>query len=1084
MAITFNGGTPQQRTLIRNAHARLESALAIASATPMSPAFVAFFGATAAPATVSSNYASMLALLQSLTFAYDLTSSLPMPAVRGVCLQIVSSANNTAGVRLWSSAWQSSPPSNGIWPEIYLDPDAGVALIAASLLHELGVMYTNLGDYVGVTDAQAARALARSAPDAAAGCAVNYVEALRALLVNPVSPSPPAGIAVASAGQTLGFYQAQDGSAIGTLPPLMASGPLTAEPLAYGRLAIFGEGDTSGPSQLHAFDTYAGVDLWMQGPPTVSGSVDSTPAATGNVAWICTGDGALVKVDLADPADPQAAVMLSFMAGSAATRVNGCLLSPDQQTLYASSSAGAYAITLGAAPTLAWSACKDVDLTAVRPVLCGATMVAASGTTLYGIAGGNTWTLALPSAIQFLASPPDGELAIANGSGDSFVVIDVASKSQVGTWSPGLAGLAFGQCLLAGNLLFLLTTAGTLAAYSCEFLDRPQTWSQLWSTPLDAAATRPVFAGGFLYVQDTAGKLYAFAGLTGALLWTKVGLPPATTAGLSLTPFVDESDAALYPSPSYSGIPSLTTALPQPFPAVASVLPGPAATYTLLKQAGQVLGEIFAPLAQTSFAASPDAASSYGLAEIGRMMQGQSLPFDAALARDWLAAVDANRYTVSFTPDRTHQVFGPSLAMLDFDGSSLPLARSVQGVVGLGGAGSPVPPSVNAALAMSGSTAQDAIQANPGDLDFTQRIHISTATMSTAQQILGQAVLTRATTTPAVPGITAQLVELKFGAFPFDFRRSGANTVEPKGTPIAWEPADIAAGSIAGTNVETGLAAGVTWADAQANPNWIKFDWIFSAPASGQVMNTSNVLDPTWQDPSGRIGALDGAQDAFLQEIYLDSAAAPLVATLYAALGSDLRTEYLAQLELEVKKFGTPGKSKYNVGKVAKRLYNLTRMNGRFLDAVFLQGVFQAPITVIYQVWSRIKGVGEAALLTSIPVAQILAQTQALIDAVNGAQGLNPTRRGQVVATLQPIAAALRQPPLPQNFESLVDTCQSTTLAWINTDFAAMIAANPGLQSYLDELVARKVSARAVAARFPRIYEGPEDWTPAAREAS
>ena len=54
---------------------------------------------------------------------------------------------------------------------------------------------------------------------------------------------------------------------------------------------------------------------------------------------------------------------------------------------------------------------------------------------------------------------------------------------------------------------------------------------------------------------------------------------------------------------------------------------------------------------------------------------------------------------------------------------------------------------------------------------------------------------------------------------------------------------------------------------------------------------------------------MDGAQDAFLQEIYLDTRQESLVASLYAAIGADLRAYYTAQLALEVKKFGTPGKA-------------------------------------------------------------------------------------------------------------------------------------------------------------------------------
>ncbi|WZB60768.1 hypothetical protein WJ968_05610 [Achromobacter xylosoxidans] len=332
-------------------------------------------------------------------------------------------------------------------------------------------------------------------------------------------------------------------------------------------------------------------------------------------------------------------------------------------------------------------------------------------------------------------------------------------------------------------------------------------------------------------------------------------------------------------------------------------------------------------------------------------------------------------------------------------------------------------------------------------------------------------------TTPNVPGILAQLVELKFGIYPYPFQASGSSEVGPKGAPIAWTPAQITAGQITGTRTDTGQSATIAWADASSNPGWIKFDWIFSNPSQQIVMNTSNVLDPTWQDPVGNITTMDGAQDAFLQEIYLDTRQESLVASLYAAIGADLRAYYLAQLALEVKKFGTPGKAKYNLGKVAKRLYNLTRMSGRLLDAVYLQSLFSAPIALVYQIWSRIKGVGEAATETSIPVAQISAQTQALLTALQAQPGLDATSRQQVATDLQAIITALAANPLPSNFDALIDKCQLDCLTWVNSVFNSMLRANAGLQAYIDSLVAQSVTAGDVARSHPRIYEGPDDWS-------
>lgn len=1063
MSTTFIGGTPQQQAAVNSAQLALAGALALAATSPASPALTALFGSGTLPATVTGAYATALSKLNTVAFTVDLTNSMPMLMKNGVYLQITTFTATTATVQLWSDFWQ----------RIYLDPAAGTVEVALSLLHELTVTYADLVDFAGVSDLAAARALAANAPAAAATSAVNYMCWLRPLLVAPPPPCPPGGLAIASANTTLNFYRTLDGSSAGT-PPLLNT-PLTAPPVAYGRLAVFGEGNASGTSQLHAYDVYAGQDLWMYSPPQVTGSVDATPASSGTTVWLCTGSGQLVSVAMATPANPVVSSALTFATGT--SRVTSCLLSPDAQTLFAVSDRGAYAITL-AQPALNWSAASDIDLSAVYAALVNGVLVAASGQTVYGfLPDGTQWMVPCDATVKVLLDPGTGQV-LANGKGDSFIIIDVASRKQLATWTPGLAGIDFTKAALAGNKLLVATTSGQLAAYSWTFANLTSTWTPCWSVTLAQPLTAaPVLWAHALIVQDSAGTLYAFDLDTGLRLWTQAGTPAATTVGLGVTAFVGQGDAALYPQPGYQGTPVLVSDGPNPLPAVASLAPGPLGTYALLGAGATVLAEVYQPSAVLGLADRPTSAEGVDIAAVGAMLVKQGLCFDAQNATSWVRTAGRNVLASWFICDSTHQVFGPNVAMVDFNGSSLPLATSVVGVVGLGGSGSPVPSTVQVALAMSGSTAQDSFQVYPGDLDFTERVHISAPNLGAAQAILGQIVRTRAMTAPAVPGITAQLVELKFGTYPFDFRPAGTTSTIRKGSPVAWTPEQISASSISGTNVASGQAVTIAWADMASNPVWIKFDWIFSNAQQSIVLNTSNVLDPTWENPEGVIATMDAAQDAFLQEIYLDTTAEPLVARLFTTLGGDLRAEYLEQLELEVKKFGTQGKPKYNLGKVAKRVYNLTRMSGRLLDATYLQGLFGAPVAMVYQIWSRIKGVEEAALQTSIAPVQISAQTQALLTALQAQAGLDAARKQEVVADLQAIISALAVTPLPANFESLIDACQAHALTWVNDVFSSMLAANPGLWQYIQALVGRTVSAAAVALNHPRIYEDPDDWS-------
>ena len=65
-----------------------------------------------------------------------------------------------------------------------------------------------------------------------------------------------------------------------------------------------------------------------------------------------------------------------------------------------------------------------------------------------------------------------------------------------------------------------------------------------------------------------------------------------------------------------------------------------------------------------------------------------------------------------------------------------------------------------------------------------------------------------------------------------------------------------------------------------------------------------------------------------------------------------------AQLEHEVYKYSEKDP---NWGKVARRLYNIFRLTGKYPEAVYIRALFDAPTTVLYQVAALLRTIQDAA---------------------------------------------------------------------------------------------------------------------------
>ncbi len=337
--------------------------------------------------------------------------------------------------------------------------------------------------------------------------------------------------------------------------------------------------------------------------------------------------------------------------------------------------------------------------------------------------------------------------------------------------------------------------------------------------------------------------------------------------------------------------------------------------------------------------------------DLDRIIQSAAragLELDGDEAAKWLEAVEAEG-AGEVTLDHRSGVFGHRVAMLDFSPDDLAFFRSVGAIVEI-----PDEDAVETALALSGSAAQSKIQTYPGDCDYFERVNVLAPTREEAcarfADVLRRKALSR------VEGPTYRLMEVKFGEYPVDVLRG--DSLLKAGSPISWSPADVEAGHLAVKDA-SGSALTIRWDDVAGSPGWCKIDWVVADPVRKQVANASNMLDVTWEAPDGSITPLDGYLDPYFQEVYLDASDVPLFSKLAQHVSADALDDYVAALEGEVRKYLVGDHP--NVGKAAKRMYNIFRLNGHYLEAAFLREIFDEPATVLYQVYAVVRTIEEAS---------------------------------------------------------------------------------------------------------------------------
>ncbi|MGD9091508.1 MAG: hypothetical protein PVF74_01575 [Anaerolineales bacterium] len=411
---------------------------------------------------------------------------------------------------------------------------------------------------------------------------------------------------------------------------------------------------------------------------------------------------------------------------------------------------------------------------------------------------------------------------------------------------------------------------------------------------------------------------------------------------------------------------------------------------------------------------------------------------DEEEALQWLTAIAAAQGSDEDVHiDEQSGVFGHKVTMLDFSPEDLAHFREIGRLVEF----EDQPGMVETALALSGSAAQSKIQSYPGDADYFERVNIFADTRSEACHILAQLIRQKALSTEKGP--TYQLIEVKFGSYPFDVHKDGRSI--KAGSPVSWTVAEIRVGQIDAFTPD-GKPATVGWEDVAEDPGWCKLDWVIADPVREVLANASNMLDVTWEAPDGSITPLDGYLDPYFQEVYLEAESVPIFSKLARHVSSDALDDYVAQLEKEINKYLTKD---INYGKAAKRMYNVFRLNGNYEEAAYLRELFDEPTTMLYQVWSLIRTIDDCCNPNSpITAEQMLAQTDQLILSV--IEALEGDQEAEIVRLLLRLRDSLSDQETGKDLSPRAEAARAEVINVVNNFFYEKMTSVPTIKDYMD----------------------------------
>jgi hypothetical protein len=210
------------------------------------------------------------------------------------------------------------------------------------------------------------------------------------------------------------------------------------------------------------------------------------------------------------------------------------------------------------------------------------------------------------------------------------------------------------------------------------------------------------------------------------------------------------------------------------------------------------------------------------------------------------------------------------------------------------------------------------------------------------------------------------------------------------------------------------------------------------------------MLDVTWEAPDGTITPLDGYLDPYFQEVYLDATSVPIFSKLAKHVSADALDDYVSQLQNEIKKYLQ--KDHLNYGKVAKRMYNIFRLTGRYQEAAFVRELFDEPATILYQVWSLIRTVDDCFQSnTDITLETVLKQTdQLIVEVVDALEG---DQESEIVKRLLRLRESLTQQMSGQALSAQAEAARAEVINIVNNFFYDKLTALPTIKEYMQSFV-------------------------------
>lgn len=368
-------------------------------------------------------------------------------------------------------------------------------------------------------------------------------------------------------------------------------------------------------------------------------------------------------------------------------------------------------------------------------------------------------------------------------------------------------------------------------------------------------------------------------------------------------------------------------------------------------------------------------------------------------------------------------VFGIASVLSDFDEADVQRLREIAAAIR-----TPERPGVRSAIALSGSAAQSRVQPYPGDCDFFERVHITAESRTAAQLELRSAMVETVAAAFSHPDL--QFSEFKLGLHPLTR------------APLSWTLAEVDSRML---ELEDGQTLAMD--DVLDEPGFVKIDWVHADHARGRLVHVSKVIDATWERPDGEIVALDGVLDAFYQEVYLDPESRVDVERIVREVRPDDLVAYVDQLEDEILRYSDPEHA--NHGKVAKRLYNLCRLQGRADAAAYLRTLFDDPPARLYQVSGMLHALEPALGARRLPEEVVAGQIRELGDLLRASYAAEDRDElCELVAALAELEEAARA----EAAERVAEAANAQVSAY----FAARIAEHDELRAYLDELRAAR----------------------------